>query len=154
MIKLKDILLENQAPNLLIPRRTEGRLDKMIQAYIKNGSKGDLNLGNMKLTKLPDVLKYVNVGGNFWCLGNLLETLQGAPRSVGGSFYCHHNQLKSLQGAPSSVGGNFNCGDNQLKSLQGAPRSVGGDFECGYNSIRFTEQQVRAICDVTGEVYV
>ena len=61
MIKLKDILLENQSPNLLIPRRIEGRLDKMIQTYIKNGSKGDLNLSDINLTKIPDVLKYVDV---------------------------------------------------------------------------------------------
>ena len=45
MIKLKDILLENSAPNLLIPRRIEGRIEKYVQAlvqkYIKDGSKGD-----------------------------------------------------------------------------------------------------------------
>ena len=174
MIKLKDILLENTAPNLLIPRRIEGRLDKMIQQYIKNGSKGDLDLHNMNLTKLPDVLKYVDVGGNFACNHNQLTSLENAPKSVGGDFYCYNNQLTSLVGAPESVGGNFYlhnnkltslegaprsvsggfyCYNNKLTSLIGAPRSVGGDFYCNDNSVKFTEEQVRAICNVKGMVW-
>ena len=196
MIKLKDILLENTAPNLLIPRRIEGRVDKMIQTYIKNGSKGDLDLHSMNLTKLPEVLKYVDVGGNFYCYNNKLTSLQGAPKSVGGSFscdfnqltslvgapksvggnfrcdnnkltslegaprsvsrnfYCDNNQLTSLVGAPKSVGGNFDCYSNKLTSLEGAPESVGGNFYCYNNAVKFTKEQVRAICNVKGKVYV
>jgi len=41
-----------------------------------------------------------------------------------------------------------------LTSLEGAPETVGGDFYCGYNSVQFTEAQVRAVCDVKGDVYV
>jgi len=175
MIKLKDILLENTAPDLLIPRRIEGRLDKMIQAYIKNGSKGDLDLSSMNLTKLPEVLKYVDVGGNFYCYNNKLTSLEGAPKSVGGNFscysnqltslegaprsvsggfYCDDNKLTSLEGAPSSVGGSFGCTSNKLTSLEGAPESVGGSFHCDFNAIKFTEEQVRAVCNVKGQVYV
>ena len=112
MIKLKDILLENTAPNLLIPRRVEGRIEKLIQQYIKNGSKGDLYLRDMKLTKFPDVLKYVDVSGD------------------------------------------FSCDDNKLTSLMGAPESVGRDFSCNNNSVKFTEEQVRAVCNVERKVYV
>jgi hypothetical protein len=196
MIKLKDILLENQAPNLLIPRRVEGRIEKLIQTYIKNGSKGDLYLTNMNLTKLPDVLKYVDVSGDFACDHNQLTSLENAPKSVSGNFYLHNNKLTSLEGAPRSVGGNFHCDDNKLTSLVGAPESVGGDFYCynnkltsligapksvgGFfrcynnkltslvgapssvggvfrcynNAVKFTEEQVRAICNVKGMVYV
>ena len=134
MIKLKDILLENQ-PNIFIPRRLEGRFEKYIQQYIKNGSKGNLDLSNMNLTKLPDILKYIKVvGGNFHCGNNNLTSLQGSPESVGKDFYCSRN--------------------NNLISLQGSPENVGGDFWCRGNKIKFTEQQVRAICDVKGRVYV
>jgi len=200
MIKLKDILLENSPPNLLIPRRIEGRVEKYVQAliqkYIKDGSKGDLDLSKLKLTKLPGNLKNVSVTGHFYCYrnnltsldgapssvgghfdcgGNILKLLQGAPSSVGGGFYCNSNNLTSLAGAPSSVGlgfdcsfnkltslagvpssvgGHFDCRGNRLTSLEGAPRSVVGEFYCRGNAIKFTIEQVRAVCDVKGNVYV
>ena len=61
MIKLLDIL-ENK---ILVPRRSpEERsanfliaTQKKIQQYIKDGSKGDLNLFNTPTTSLPDNLK-------------------------------------------------------------------------------------------------
>ena len=179
MIKLKDILLENSAPNLLIPRRIEGRIEKYVQAtiqkYIKDGSKGNLDLSGLKLTKLPNNLKNVSVGesficynnkltslvgapssvgGDFSCEYNDLTSLTGAPSSVGGDFSCYHNNLISLDGAPSSVGGNFICYKNKLTSLAGAPSSVGENFSCHHNAIKFTIEQVRSVCDVTGEIYV
>jgi len=137
MIKLKDILLESSAPNLLIPRRIEGRVEKyvqlVIQKYIKDGSTGDLNLSGLKLTKLPSNLKNVSVGRNFSCGNTNLTSLANAPRSVGGNFYCSFNKLTSLVGAP---------------------RSVGKDFWCMGNAIKFTIEQVRAVCDVKGEIRV
>jgi hypothetical protein len=158
MIKLKDILLENSPPNLLIPRRIEGRFEKyvqrVIQKYIKDGSKGNLNLSSLKLTKLPDKLKNVSVGGHFDCICNDLTSLVGAPSSVGGYFDCSLNDLTSLDGAPSSVGGYFHCGYNNLTSLDGAPRSVGGHFWCMGNATKFTIEQVRAVCDVKGTIRV
>jgi hypothetical protein len=179
MIKLKDILLESSAPNLLIPRRIEGRVEKyvqsVIQKYIKDGSTGGLDLSKLKLTKLPDKLKNVSVGRNFDCSLNNLTSLVGAPNSVGGYFDCHSNDLTSLDGAPSSVGlgfdcsfnkltsldgvpssvgGHFDCRGNRLTSLAGAPRSVVGEFYCRGNAIKFTIEQVRAVCDVKGTIFV
>ena len=179
MIKLKDILLENNPPNLLIPRRIEGRVEKyvqsVIQKYIKDGSTGGLDLSKLKLTKLPDKLKNVSVAeifdcssnkltslvgapssvdGDFNCNNNKLTSLAGAPSSVGGGFSCYRNKLTSLVGAPSSVGGYFHCGSNNLTSLDGAPRSVGKDFWCMGNATKFTIEQVRAVCDVKGEIRV
>jgi len=158
MIKLKDILLENNPPNLLIPRRIEGRVEKyvqsVIQKYIKDGSKGGLNLSGLKLTKLPSNLKNVSVDRHFDCSSNNLTSLTGAPNSVGGYFDCSLNNLTSLANAPRSVGGNFYCSFNKLTSLVGAPRSVGKDFWCMGNAIKFTIEQVRAVCDVKGEIRV
>ena len=132
MIKLKDILFESTAPNIFIPRRTEDRVERMIKNYIRNGSKGDLDLSDMNLTVLPDILKDI---------------------SVGGSFYCSFNYLTSLENCPKTVGGNFFCSRNKLTSLKGAPKSVGRDFVCYNNPGKFTKEQVRAVCNVKGDIY-
>ena len=196
MIKLKDLLFENEAPNIFIPRRIEDRVERMIKNYIRNGSKGDLSLSGLNLTKLPDILKDISVDGSFDCGNNKLTSLINAPKSVVISFYCGTNHLTSLEGAPTNVGISFYCGNNELTSLEGAPKTVDGDFFCGYNlltslagapksvgvdfdcsnnkltslagapktvgrhfychnnPVKFTEAQVRAVCDVKGKILV
>jgi len=49
MIKLKDILLEGKPSTIFIPRRIEGRVERMIKTYIRNGNKGNLNLQDLNL---------------------------------------------------------------------------------------------------------
>jgi hypothetical protein len=176
MIKLKDILLENTAPNIFVPRRVEDRFERMIGTYIRNGNKGDLILRQKNLNKLPSILKNINIDGNFDCGNNKLTTLEnspknvsghficnnsnlltslvGAPSSVGGDFWCDYCKLTTLEGAPKFVGESFMCYNNELTSLTGAPKSVGGNFYCSDNPVKFTETQVRAVCDVKGRVYV
>ena len=175
MIKLKDLLFENDAPNIFVPRRMEDRVERMISLYIRNGSKGNLVLRLMNLTELPEILKNVSVDGSFdcgnnnltslenapksvdgsfYCGTNLLTSLKFAPTSVGISFYCGNNELTSLEFAPTSVGRNFDCSHNELTSLEFAPKTVGGFFDCRYNLVKFTEKQVRAVCNVKGDVYV
>ena len=135
MIKLKDLLLEGKPPSIFIPRRIEDRVERLISLYIRNGNKGDLDLdlSDLKLTKLPEILKDITVDGN---------------------FFCFNNNLTSLINAPSSVGDDFDCSYNDLTSLAGAPKTVGGFFDCTDNPVKFTEKQVRAVCDVKGKVYV
>ena len=135
MIKLKDILLESTAPNIFIPRRIEDRVERLIKNYIRNGSKGDLVLSElpMRLTKLPPILKDITVNG--W-------------------FNCSLNNLTSLENCPKIVNGNFYCSWNKLTSLEGAPQKVDRHFICHSNDVKFTEEQVRAVCDVKGDVYV
>ena len=133
MIKLKDILFEATAPDIFVPRRMDDRIERMIKDYIRNGSKGDLELSNMNLTELPEILKDIDVGR---------------------FFICSYNKLTSLNNSPKTVGGYFSCSNNNLTSLVGAPTSVGGAFNCGNNSVQFTEAQVRAVCDVKKRVYV
>ena len=175
MIKLTDILLESTAPDIFVPRRMEDRVERMISLYIRNGSKGNLVLRLMNLTELPEILKNVSVDGSFdcgnnnltslenapksvdgsfYCGTNLLTSLKFAPTSVGISFYCGNNELTSLEFAPTSVGRNFDCSHNELTSLEFAPKTVGGFFDCRYNLVKFTEKQVRAVCNVKGDVYV
>ena len=153
MIKLKDILFEGKPPSIFVPRIMEDRIERMIKNYIRNGSKGDLDLSRLNLTVLPEILKDISVDGDFFCNGNNLTSLEGAPKTVNGDFGCGHNKLTSLEGSPKSVGGSFYCGFNNLTSLTGAPKFVGGVFSCGFNEIKFTEQQVRAVCNVKGDIY-
>ena len=115
---------------------------------------GDVDLSNLYLKRLPDILKDITVSGNFYCGFNNLTSLEGSPSSVGGHFNCSWNNLTSLIGAPSNVGGTFFCYDNKLTSLDGAPKTVGGHFHCYDNTVQFTEAQIRAVCDVKGNVYV
>ena len=183
MILLKDLLYEISSEisslNLLIARRVEGRTEKYIQAkikqYIKDKNVGDFDISGLGLTTLPALLKNLKIGGNFDCSRNLLKSLVGAPVSVGGHFFCSFNKLTSLVGAPvsvgghffcnnnkltslvgatTSVGGSFYCNNNKLTSLVGAPTSVGGRFNCSNNVVKFTEEQVRAVCDVKGKINV
>ena len=154
MIKLKDILLEGKPPSIFIPRRMEDRVERLIKQYIRNGSRNELDLSDYGLTKLPEILKNVDVERYFICSVNKLTTLENSPKTVGGSFYCGNNQLISLKGAPTYVGGEFGCGNNKLTSLDGAPAYVGGSFNCRHNPVKFTEEQVRAVCDVDGRIFV
>jgi len=154
MIKLKDILLESTAPDIFIPRRIEDRVERLIKNYIRNGSKGDLDLSGLKLTKLPEILKNVSIGGDFDCGFNNLTSLENCPSSVDGRFDCSYNDLTSLVGAPKFVGGSFICNGNNLTSLEGAPKSVGLDFDCTDNPVQFTRKGVKSVCNVKGRIYV
>ena len=133
MIKLKQILLENSAPDIFIPRRMENRVERLIKTYIRNGNKGNLNLQDLNLTVLPEMLKDITVDGD---------------------FYCGNNNLTSLENCPKTVSGVFGCSSNFLKSLEGAPKTVGGDFYCRFNPGQFKEEQIRAVCDVKGRVHI
>ena len=113
---------------------------------------GDVDLQNLKLTKLP--LKFNHVSGYFWCSYNQFTSLEGAPETVGGSFSCNDNNLTSLEGAPKTVGGDFWCSNNHLTTLEGAPSSVGGNFRCYNNEKKFTEEDVKKVCEVKGVIYV
>ena len=154
MIKLKDILFENEAPDIFVPRRMDDRAERLVKLYIRNGSKGNLDLSDMDLDELPAILSNVTVGGFFACNHNKLKSLSGAPQHVHGHFNCGENHLESLSGAPQHVHGDFDCRRNDLTSLIGAPQSVGGDFACRNNAVKFTEAQVRAVCNVKGKVFL
>ena len=116
---------------------------------------GNVDLSDLYLKQLPEILKDVSINGHFFCSNNNLTSLINAPKSVDGVFLCSNNKLTSLKGSSVSVGIiNFDCSFNNLTSLAGAPKTVDGDFSCGFNDIKFTEEQVRAVCDVKGKIFV
>jgi hypothetical protein len=108
MIKLIDILKENN--KILIPRRSaEERqknylitTQKKIQQYIKDGSKGDLDLSDTPITSLPNNLK---VGGYLDIYNTKITSLPDNLQ-VGGDLYLTDTPIASL---PSglNVGGNL-----------------------------------------------
>ncbi len=83
-----------------------------------------------------------------------LTSLKGAPEKVNGSFNCGNNKLTSLEGSPKKVNGDFYCSYNDLTSLESAPEEVDGDFNCSNNKVKFTEEDVRKVCNVKGTIHV
>jgi len=137
MIKFKDILEEEK---ILVPRHLETRDEeykrifyKKIQDYIKGGSKGNLNLFQVPITKLPD--NFVKVGGilnlsnskiqslsnlkvvekslNLW--GTSIKSL-GNIQKIGNILYLSNSLVESL-GNLQFVGWSLEAYDSQLKSL-------------------------------------
>ena len=126
MIKLKQLLFESTVPDIFIPRRLNDRVDRYIKQYIRDGGKGKLNISYMYLTKLPDILKNMEIDGDFSCEGNDIESLENFPKSVGGAINLAWNRLRSLEGMNIEVvnageypGESFDCKGNYLTDLKG-----------------------------------
>jgi len=121
------VRLEEIAEKILkIPHKK--RADGKYDVY------GDINLYGMRLNSLLDIP--IRFG------------------KVYGSFSCSYNQLRDLKGAPEYVGKDFFCSYNQLVNLEGAPKYVGRDFFINGNLKKFTEEEIRKVVEVKGDVYV
>jgi hypothetical protein len=116
--------------------------------------KGDVDLSNLHLTAFPDFLEDLEIEGDFNCINNNLTTLKGCPQTIGGHLLCTNNNLTTLEGCPQTIGGSIEIVYNKLASLKGCPQTVGENFYCYGNPTMFTEEQIRAVCDVKGEVHV
>lgn len=77
--------------------------------------------------------KFINVTGNVWLNDLGLEKL---PIKFG------------------KVGGDFDCSNNKLTSLEGAPKKVGCEFYCTDNKKKFTEDDIKKVCKVSGYIFV
>lgn len=75
-------------------------------------------------------------------------------KKVVGHFKCHDQNLTSLEGCPEIVVYDFDCSGNKLTSLEGCPKEVGWSFYIYDNTKKFTEEEVRAVCKVSGNVFV
>lgn len=47
----------------------------------------------------------------------------------------------------------FDCSAIGLTSLEGCPKEVGRDFLCENNDTKFSEDDVKEVCKVKGEIY-
>ena len=118
--------------------------------------RGGIDLNNKEIEVLPD-LSDVILTGFFYCSNNKhLKSLDGCPKEVQEDFECSKNKLlNSLKGSPKKIGGDFTVTYNKnILNLDGCPEEVGGNFTFYSLDFNFTEEQVRAVCDVKGEVYV
>ena len=89
--------------------------------------------GSWKLNQSTGLL---DVDYNFHCAQQNLTDFKGVRFGhVKGDFYCEGNQLTSLEGAPQTINGYFDCDNNQLTSLEGAPQTVRGEFYCDDNPV-------------------
>ena len=98
---------------------------------------GDVDLSNIKLTKLP--FKFGKVTGYFTCSNNQLISLEGCPREVDGYFSCANNNLVNLIGGPIEVGGSYYCQGNHLESLEGCAGDIGAYLECSVNKLEMLD---------------
>lgn len=67
--------------------------------------KGDVDLSNRGLTKIP--FDFKKVDGSFYCNNNQLISLKGSPYIVSGNFYCYNNLILSDGEINFNVSGNF-----------------------------------------------
>jgi hypothetical protein len=97
----------------------------------------------------------------FDCAYNVtLVSLEGCPRIIDGNFNCSYcNNLQSFEGGPEIIKGDVTFIQSRdakpLLSLKGFPKVVEGDFYADDKSeaFPFTEQEVRAICEIKGMFY-
>ena len=131
MIKLINLLKENK---ILVPRRSpEERqknyiisIQKQIQQYIKNGSKGYLDLRDTPITSLPDNLK------------------------VGGSLNLYNTKITSL---PDNlkVGGYLDLSNTKITSLPDNLKVGGGLYLSNTPlSKKYTQDQIKKMIEDKG----
>jgi hypothetical protein len=72
---------------------------------------------------------------------------------VNGDVELSNYNLTDLPFKFNKVSGWFSCANNQLTSLEGAPKEVSGSFYCYNNKVKFTEAQVKAVCNVKGFIH-
>lgn len=76
-------------------------------------------------------------------------------KRVNGIFECKALKLKSFKNFPKYIENDFKCSLNMFESLEFCPEYVGGDFWIiGNKDKEFTESEIRAVCEVKGEVII
>ena len=146
MIKLFNILKETQ---ILVPRRSSEErqknyqiaLQKKIQQYIKDGSKGGLDLSDTPIQSLPDGLK---VGG-YLDLGN--TPIQSLPNDlkVRGILNLNNTPIQSLPN-DLEVRGILNLDNTPIQSLPN-DLEVGGSLWLRNTPLskKYTEEEIKAM---------
>ena len=126
---------ETEKRDLIVPYRLEDRPErykriiyKKIQDYIKNGSKGDLDLRKTPIDTLPSNLK--TVGGSLNLYNTQISSLPPG-LTVGGYLWLSNTQISSLP-TGLTVGGDLDLGNSKISSLPPG-LTVGGSLNL-YNT--------------------
>jgi hypothetical protein len=121
MIKLKSLLIEEEAPRILIPRNVEERKEKLkrihwrkVLKYIKDGCQGDLSLRGTPLEFLPESLTHV--GGILYLSNSKIKKLPDNLRKINDSLYLSETLIEFL---PENliVGGHLILSYSKIKKL-------------------------------------
>ena len=179
LIRKNKSLIERSIPKLkrgIFLPNADGNVDVSYSSltYIdfpEKNIKGRVNIRENQITSLRNgpekVGRYFDCSSNeisslkegpkiaktgYDCSFNPITSLVGSPKETD-EFLCMGTQIKNLEGAPEKVNGDFVCSNNKfLISLKGAPKFVKGDFICDKCAGNFTEDDVRAVCKVGGNV--
>jgi len=119
---------------ILVPRRSKEDRSKnkliadkqRIQKYIKNGSKGDLDLNGSPITSLPDNLK--KVGGDLFLSWTQITKLPNDLK-VDGNLNLFRTPIKELPD-DLKVGGNLDLSGTKLISIP-SKLEIRGDIKIG-----------------------
>jgi hypothetical protein len=128
-------------------------INQMIQKYIKNGSKGDLNLRNTHITRLPDNL--IMVGGNLSLYGTQITKLPDTLKAVGGGLYAHGLPITTLPDG-LVVGGDLILQDTPIESFPDG-LVVGGDLHLSGARIlkKYTRKRLKEMLPgVKGDIFI
>lgn len=157
MIKLIDLLKEE---DFFTPRRSKEErsktyniiIQKQIQQYIKNGSKGSLDLYNIPIISLPDGLI---VGGELDLRKTKITTLPNNLK-VKRDIDLSGIPIESLSNG-LEVGGDLDLSYTKIKTLPNDLK-VGGNLDLTGTPIakKYTKQQLirKMIPGVKGEIYI
>ena len=165
---------ETENRDLIVPYRLEDRPErykriiyKKIQDYIKNGSKGDLDLYKTPIDSLPSNLKTVGgwldlsyskisslppgltVGDSLWLNNTPISSLPPG-LTVGRSLDLSYTQISSLPPG-LTVGGYLDLSYTQISSLP-TDLKVGDDLYLSNTPIgrKHTKEQIRKMIEDTG----
>ena len=76
----------------------------------------------------------------------MLTNLIGSPNEVGEDFKCGYNKLETLQGLSGEIGGDLACNDNLLTSLD-TVSNIKGNINCWDNLFDETNHNFTGWCD-------
>jgi len=148
---------------ILVPRHLENRDEehkrifyKKIQDYIKNGSRGDLDLFKAPITKLPD--NFIKVKGTLNLGVSRIKSLNNL-KIIEKSLYLFDSQIQSL-GNLQFVGENLYLLGTSFKSL-GNLRFVGGDLylQSTFFSKKYSKEEISQMLknkgiEVKGKIFI
>ena len=178
----KQVKEENEKlGKILVPRRSPEEREKnfriatlkKVQEYIKNGSKGDLNLSDTPITSLPDNL--TKVGGSLDLENTPITSLPDNLTKVEGYLDLYNTKITSLPDN-LTVGGFLNLGNTKITSLpdnltvgdsldlHNTPitnlpdnLTVGGSLDLGNTPLskQYTEEEIKQMVPgVKGNIYL
>jgi hypothetical protein len=123
----------------------EARFNRLTSLQGSPRKVQELYVSDNRLTSLqgcPEEIDLLNFSRNE------VSSLYHCPKRMK-NLICSGNRLTSLEGGPEIIEDHLNCEANPLRTLEGFPKEIGGNL---YHSSKFTEDQIRAVCNVKGQI--